>query len=128
MPAMRSFDPPLSALRERPEAWGALSAGDTAGILKSDRSGGDPEDGRMTPASTELLRCAAEALRRARALPVGAERNELRQIAVGLKWMSKRERRGLPSGGYAGADQKQAHDGASFIAHRFGIEKVSQPG
>ena len=37
-----------------------------------------------------LLAYAEEILRRARKLPVGADRNELRQIAVGLKWMAKR--------------------------------------
>jgi hypothetical protein len=37
-----------------------------------------------------LLAYAEEILRRARRLPVGADRNELRQIAVGLKWMAKR--------------------------------------
>jgi hypothetical protein len=33
---------------------------------------------------------AAEALRRARQLPVGPERNELRQIAIGLLWLEKK--------------------------------------
>jgi hypothetical protein len=38
-----------------------------------------------------LLQKAAEALRLARRLPVGAERNELRQVALGLRWMAIRE-------------------------------------
>jgi hypothetical protein len=32
---------------------------------------------------------AAEALRRARRLPVGPHRNDLRQLAVGLLWLDK---------------------------------------
>jgi hypothetical protein len=38
----------------------------------------------------EFVRLAAETLRKARELPVGPERNELRQVALGLKWMAKR--------------------------------------
>ena len=38
----------------------------------------------------DLLRKATEALRQARRLRVGPERNELRQVAVGLKWMAER--------------------------------------
>jgi hypothetical protein len=33
---------------------------------------------------------AADALRRARRLPVGAHRNDLRQLAVGLLWLHRR--------------------------------------
>jgi hypothetical protein len=33
---------------------------------------------------------AADALRRARQLPVGAERNDLRQLATGLLWLHRR--------------------------------------
>jgi hypothetical protein len=32
---------------------------------------------------------AADALRRARKLPVGAHRNDLRQLAVGLRWLHR---------------------------------------
>jgi hypothetical protein len=39
----------------------------------------------------DLLRRAAEYLQEARKLPRGADRNELRQIALGLKWMAKRK-------------------------------------
>jgi hypothetical protein len=39
----------------------------------------------------DLLRRAAEHLREARKLPRGADRNELRQIAIGLQWMAKRK-------------------------------------
>jgi hypothetical protein len=39
-----------------------------------------------------LKRHAAHALRRARQLPVGHARNDLRQLAVGLLWL---ERKGL---------------------------------
>ena len=37
-----------------------------------------------------LRRHAADALRRARKLPIGHERNDLRQLAMGLLWLSKR--------------------------------------
>ena len=33
---------------------------------------------------------AADALRRARKLPVGADRNDLRQLAIGLLWLHRR--------------------------------------
>lgn len=36
-----------------------------------------------------LERQAADALRRARRLPVGAERNDLRQLAMGLLWLHR---------------------------------------
>ena len=36
-----------------------------------------------------LERQAADALRRARRLPVGAHRNDLRQLAVGLLWLHR---------------------------------------
>lgn len=39
---------------------------------------------------TNLLENAAEALRSARNLPIGPERNELRQLAKGLRWMAAR--------------------------------------
>jgi hypothetical protein len=35
---------------------------------------------------------AADALRRARKLPIGPDRNDLRQLAVGLKWLEKNGR------------------------------------
>ncbi len=36
-----------------------------------------------------LRRQAADALRRARKLPAGSDRNDLRQLAVGLLWFEK---------------------------------------
>jgi hypothetical protein len=38
-----------------------------------------------------LRKQAADALRRARKLPVGYARNDLRQLAIGLRWLEKRE-------------------------------------
>ena len=38
----------------------------------------------------ELLHIARLAAREARRRPVGSDRNELRQIVLGLKWMAKR--------------------------------------
>ena len=37
-----------------------------------------------------LRRHAAEALRRARKLPIGHDRNDLRQVAMGLLWLEKK--------------------------------------
>jgi hypothetical protein len=39
---------------------------------------------------SSLRRQAADALRRARKLPVGHARNDLRQLALGLRWLEKR--------------------------------------
>jgi hypothetical protein len=39
----------------------------------------------------DLLHRAAEYLQQARKLPRGADRNELRQVAIGLKWLAKRK-------------------------------------
>ncbi len=38
---------------------------------------------------SSLRKQAADALRRARKLPIGAERNDLRQLAVGLLWLDR---------------------------------------
>jgi hypothetical protein len=45
-----------------------------------------PSDTQPSP----LRRQAADALRRARKLPVGYARNDLRQLAMGLLWLEKR--------------------------------------
>jgi hypothetical protein len=37
-----------------------------------------------------LRRQAAQALQQARRLPVGPDRNELRQLAIGLVWLEKK--------------------------------------
>jgi hypothetical protein len=39
--------------------------------------------------ASPLRRHAADALRRARKLPVGHHRNDLRQLAMGLLWLEK---------------------------------------
>jgi hypothetical protein len=41
------------------------------------------------PDPLPLKRQAADALRRARKLPVGPDRNNLRQLALGLRWLEK---------------------------------------
>lgn len=41
------------------------------------------------PVSSPLVRQAADTLRRARKLPVGHDRNDLRQLALGLRWLGK---------------------------------------
>jgi hypothetical protein len=43
-----------------------------------------------------IRRHAADVLRRARKLPVGHARNDLRQLAMGLLWL---EKKGLPATG-----------------------------
>jgi hypothetical protein len=39
---------------------------------------------------SELRKHATDALRRARQLPVGPFRNDLRQLALGLRWLEKK--------------------------------------
>jgi hypothetical protein len=46
--------------------------------------------------ASPLRRQAADALRQARKLPVGHDRNDLRQLAIGLLWL---ERKGLQATG-----------------------------
>jgi hypothetical protein len=45
-----------------------------------------------------LKRQAADALRRARKLPVGPDRNDLRQLAVGLLWLHRHGMEALTKG------------------------------
>jgi hypothetical protein len=45
---------------------------------------------QLETAESPLRRQAADALRRARKLPVGHARNDLRQLALGLRWLEKR--------------------------------------
>jgi hypothetical protein len=47
-----------------------------------------PSDTQPSP----LRRQAADVLRRARRLPVGHDRNDLRQLAMSLLWLDKRNR------------------------------------
>jgi hypothetical protein len=42
------------------------------------------------PSILPIRRQAAEALRRARKLPIGHARDDLRQVALGLLWLEKR--------------------------------------
>jgi hypothetical protein len=43
----------------------------------------------MEPKLSALEQQAADVLRRARRLPIGAERNDLRQLAMGLLWLHR---------------------------------------
>jgi hypothetical protein len=43
----------------------------------------------MTRNLSALEEQAADALRRARRLPIGTDRNDLRQLAVGLLWLHR---------------------------------------
>src|SRR3954468_12779873 len=49
-----------------------------------------------TAAIRPIRRQAADALRRARKLPIGHARNDLRQLAVGLLWLEKRGHVAIP--------------------------------
>jgi hypothetical protein len=40
-------------------------------------------------ADSALHKHAADILRRARSLPPGADRNDLRQLAIGLRWLER---------------------------------------
>jgi hypothetical protein len=53
---------------------------------------GPAMDQPTSPPVSPIRRQAADALRRARKLPIGHDRNDLRQLAVGLLWL---ERKGL---------------------------------
>jgi len=59
--------------------WGCITAGEAMERASDEKA-------------SPLRRHAADALRRARKLPIGHERNDLRQLATGLLWL---ERRGL---------------------------------
>jgi len=50
---------------------------------------------RVKPVSP-IRRQAADALRRARRLPIGHDRNDLRQLALGLLWLEKRGYLAIP--------------------------------
>jgi hypothetical protein len=53
------------------------------------------EPGASSFASTSAARMqAVDVLRRARKLPVGAARNDLRQLAMGLLWLDRRRLEG----------------------------------
>ena len=47
-----------------------------------------PSDTVVSP----IRKQATDALRRARKLPVGPHRNDLRQLAIGLRWLEKQGR------------------------------------
>ena len=50
-----------------------------------------PAERKLSP----LEKQAADALRRARRLPIGPSRNDLRQLAVGLLWLHRNGMRAL---------------------------------
>lgn len=52
-------------------------------------------DTSRSAVSAKLRAQAIDALRRARQLPVGPHRNDLRQLAIGLRSLEQREMRGL---------------------------------
>jgi len=68
------------------------------------------------PTERELLpleKQAADALRRARRLPVGSSRNDLRQLAMGLLWLHRNGMQALEQ-----ARAKSDREQPSEIGHR----------
>jgi len=64
------------------------------------------------PSDTPLRLQVVNVLRRARKLPVGPDRNDLRQLAMGLRWLEKNgfETRPLPAAGAASSDAKNSSE------------------
>jgi hypothetical protein len=52
--------------------------------------GGCAMDQLIGPPVSPIRRQAADAFRRARKLPIGHDRNDLRQLAVGLLWLERK--------------------------------------
>jgi hypothetical protein len=80
----------------------------------------DPQKNEMpvpVGAGSLVRRQAAELLRRARRLPVGPDRNDLRQVAIGLLWLDKK---GLASRCSAEFNRFQIKDAASLRNFRRG--------
>ena len=68
-----------------------------------------------------IRRQAADALRRARKLPVGHARNDLRQLAVGLLWLEKRGFVAFSEDGTAQRAQAEVeHLGIGVVLRGFG--------
>jgi hypothetical protein len=65
-----------------------------------------PTERELSP----LEKQAADALRRARQLPIGPGRNDLRQLATGLLWLHRNGMRALEQ---ARAKAIASHDGTS---------------
>jgi len=54
------------------------------------RSGSEIAEARLLKRDlSPLEKQAADALRRARRLPIGSDRNDLRQLAIGLLWLHR---------------------------------------
>jgi hypothetical protein len=80
---MSGYDPEtLDTLRKAlDETWTLIS---------EEREGCRTLKDPVPSTSLTCLRLAVETLRKARELPPGAERNELRQVAMSLRWIAKR--------------------------------------
>ena len=81
LPAERQTRMPKSEMAERILKRASEGERDRARL----KAGGVTRRGAM-----DLLERAAEVLRQARKLPPGEARNELRQIAVALRWLAER--------------------------------------
>jgi hypothetical protein len=80
---MSAYDPEtLDTLRKAlDEAWELVSV---------ERDGQRAVKKPIPSTYSTCLRLAIETLRKARELPAGPERNELRQVAMSLRWIAKR--------------------------------------
>jgi hypothetical protein len=64
------------------------------------------------PSCSPLRRQMADVLRRARKLPVGPDRNDLRQLAMGLRWLERNgfETRPWSAAGAAPSEAKNSSE------------------
>jgi hypothetical protein len=79
----------------------------------------EQNESSKTPA-TPTRNQAAEALRRARKLPVGANRNDLRQLAMGLLWLDRHQ--------FGNNWRETAYLEKLPSARKTGSEEVTPPG
>src|SRR5437762_14042481 len=74
------------------------------------------------PSILPIRRQAAEALRRARKLPIGHARNDLRQVALGLLWREKRGYVAIPEDLVPEGEQRAKE--SALIGAKYGTWKL----
>jgi hypothetical protein len=72
-------------------------------------------------ANSLLRKHAADPLRRARKLPVGPHRNDLRQLAMGLLWLEKNNPRGSVQGRETAKGNKRYARVSCLLAAQHGV-------
>lgn len=65
----------------------------------------------LSDSETTLHAHAAQILRRARLLPPGADRNDLRQLAIGLRWLERKGSHGAQVQAASNLDQDDTGPG-----------------